>query len=28
METEIEKKIKEMLKIIRERGFYPEIKII
>jgi len=28
METEIEKKIKEMLKIIKERGFYPEIKII
>lgn len=28
METEIEKKIKEILKIVREKGFYPEIKIV
>lgn len=28
MENEIEKKIKELLKIIRERDLYPEIKVI
>lgn len=28
METEIEKKIKEILKIVRKRDLYPEIKVI
>ena len=28
METEIEKKIKEILKIVREKGLYPEIKVV
>ncbi|MBC7074281.1 8-amino-7-oxononanoate synthase, partial [Candidatus Parcubacteria bacterium] len=28
METEIEKKIKEIMKIVRERKLYPSIRVI
>ena len=28
MENEISKKISEVLKLVKEKGFYPEIKVV